>query len=75
MSTRLHWGYAKQLARINKLLEQDAKDHQSSPYESMLYVKSVDLACEGDDKTIARIVYIEDEEALMIELVDGEWES
>lgn len=71
---RLHWGYAKQLARINELLERDAKDFQGDPYGSMLYVKSVEFACEGDDKTVAKLSYNQDLDYLMIELVDGEWD-
>lgn len=69
----MHYGYAEQLARITKLLEDDSK--HGGTYDNMLYVTEVRFALEGSepDETIAKIAYDVDNEGLQIILDPKEW--
>lgn len=69
----MHPGYASQLARIANLLNEDAERYESTPFQSMLYITEVNLACEGDDKTVAKIKYDADFDSLEIELDSEDW--
>lgn len=69
----MHYGYAEQLARITRLLEEDSK--RSGVYDNMLYVTEVKFAVEGDDHGVARLKYDPSSDSLAIVLDPDEWNS
>jgi len=69
----VHPGYLAQLARVAKLLEKDYADNRSNVMENMLYIKDVRFSVDGDDETIASLVYDQDTEDMQVEFSTKNW--